>query len=236
MLARTNAQLGPLRRALARQNIPVAAASEVGLLRRPEIAAVQESWPRDARLASCVADTRQWLRDGPDAAGDPGGLAAVDTPEARANVEALLEFAEDHLSLDPDATVNSFTTALRADDRLLASSDGVDLTTFHGAKGLEWPIVHLVGMEDGFVPIAHARTAAARAEERRLLHVAVTRAEQELHVLWCDRRELGGQSVDRAPSPWLEAIAGAAGPGPGAVDQLAAVARAREELRSRRGG
>ena len=61
-------------------------------------------------------------------------------------------------------------------------------------------------MEDGFVPIAHARTAAARAEERRLLHVAVTRAEQELHVMWCDRRDLGGESVDREPSPWLEAI------------------------------
>ena len=235
VLARTNAQLEPLRKALLRQNIPVAATSEAGLLRRPEIAAVQEAWSRDARLAPCVADTRQWLRDAPTPVQDPGGLAALDTPEARANVEAFLEFAEDHLSLDPDATVNSFTTALRADDRLLASSDGVDLMTFHGAKGLEWPIVHLVGMEDGFVPIAHARTAGARAEERRLLHVAVTRAEQELHVLWCDRRDLGGETMDREPSPWLKAIAGAAGPRPGVVDQLAAVARAREELRSRRG-
>jgi len=234
VLARTNAQLEPLRRALLRQNIPVAATSEAGLLRRPEIAAVQEAWSRDARLASCVADTRQWLRDAPSLAEDPGGPAALDTPAARANVEAFLDFAEDHLSLDPDANVNSFTTALRADDRLLASSDGVDLMTFHGAKGLEWPIVHLVGMEEGFVPIAHARTAEARAEERRLLHVAVTRAAQELHVLWCDRRKLGGEIVDRQPSPWLEAIAGAAGPGPSAVDQLAFVTRAREELRSRR--
>ena len=235
VLARTNAQLEPLRKALARQSIPVAASSEASLLRRPEITAVQEAWSRDARLASCLADTRQWLRDAPNAAGDPGRLAALDTPEARGNVESLLEFAEDHLSLDPDATVNSFNTALRADDRLLASSEGVDLMTFHAAKGLEWPIVHLVGLEDGFVPVAHARTAAARAEERRLLHVAVTRAEHELHVLWCDRRELGGQSVNREPSPWLAAIAGAAGPGPDAVDQLAAIARAREELRSRRG-
>ncbi len=202
VLARTNAQLEPLRRALLRQGIPVAATSEAALLRRPEIAAVQQAWSRSAPLASCVADARQWLRESPDASENP----ALDTPEARANVEAFLEFAEDHLSLDPDATVNSFTTALRADDRLLASSDGVNLTTFHGAKGLEWPIVHLVGIEDGFVPIAHARTAAARAEERRLLHVAATRAERELHVLWCDRRELGGKSMDRKPSPWLSAF------------------------------
>ncbi len=205
VLARTNAQLEPLRKALLRQGIPVAASSEAGLLRRPEIAAVLQSWSRSAPLASCVADARQLLGDTPGAA-DMGNNPALDTPEARANVEAFLAFADDHLSLDPDATVNDFTIALRADDRLLASSDGVNLTTFHGAKGLEWPIVHLVGIEDGFVPIAHARTAAARAEERRLLHVAATRAERELHVLWCDRRELGSRSVDRQPSPWLSAF------------------------------
>ena len=235
VLARTNAQLEPLRKALLRQNIPVAATREASLLRRPEIEAVVEAWSRDSRLASCVADTRQWLRDASDVAENRGGLAPVDTPEARANVEALLDFAEDHLSLDPDATVDSFTTALRADDRLLASSDGVDLLTFHGAKGLEWPVVHLVGLEDGFVPVAHARTAAARAEERRLLHVAVTRAEQELHVLWCDRRELGGESVERAPSPWLENIASPEATSASSVNPREAIARARQELRARGG-
>ncbi len=234
VLARTNAQLEPLRKALRRQNIPIAAASEASLIRRPEIAAVLAAWTPGASLVTCVADTRQWLRDPAGTGADAGRPAAPDTPETRANIEAFLEFAEDHLSLDPDSTVNAFTTALRSDGRLTASSDGVDLITFHAAKGLEWPIVHLVGMEDGFVPIAHARTAAARAEERRLLHVAVTRAEQELHVLWCDRRELGGKDVDREPSPWLSAIAEASGPGPGAVDHREAIARARQELRSRR--
>ena len=238
VLARTNALLEPLRRALLRQNIPVAAAGEGSLIRRPEIAALLKAWSPGASLASCVADTRQELRDPTDARPDPGSLTApahtADTPQARANIGTFLEFAEDHLSLDPDSTVHSFTIALRADSRLAPTSDGVDLMTFHAAKGLEWPIVHLVGMEDGFVPIAHARTAAARAEERRLLHVAVTRAEQELHILWCDRRDLGGQTVDRDPSPWLEAIAEAAGPGPGAVDPREALARARQELRSRR--
>ena len=235
VLARTNAQLEPLRRALRRQNIPVTAAAEASLIRRPEIAAVLGAWNPGASLVDCVADTRQWLRDPVDTSADPGRMVALDTPEARANVEAFLEFAEDHLSLDPDSAVNSFTTALRADSRLTASWDGVDLMTFHAAKGLEWPIVHLVGMEDGLVPIAHARTAAARAEERRLLHVAVTRAEQELHVLWCDRRDLGGQTVDREPSPWLKSIAEASDPAPGAADHREAIARARQQLRSSRG-
>ncbi|MXZ98187.1 MAG: ATP-dependent helicase [Acidimicrobiaceae bacterium] len=208
VLARTNAQLDPLRKALVRQNIPVATVSEGSLLRRPEIAALREAWAAGASLASCAADARQRLREPADAGGDPQKPAAPDTPEARASVEAFLDFAEDHLSLDPDSTVGAFITALRADSRLAPSSDGVDLMTFHAAKGLEWPVVHLVGLEDGLVPIAHARTAAARAEERRLLHVAVTRAEQELHVLWCDRRDLGGKTVEREPSPWLEAIGG----------------------------
>ena len=249
VLARTNAQLDPLRRALVRQSIPVSAASEAGLIRRPEVAAVLEAWTTGAGLAACVADTRQWLRDpagldaapgsaaGRDRGAAPGPTAGLDGEEARANVESLLEFAEDHLSLDPDSTVGAFTAALRGDSRLTPRSDGVSLMTFHAAKGLEWPIVHLVGMEDGLVPIAHARTAAARAEERRLLHVAVTRAEQELHVLWCDRRDLGGQTVERAPSPWLEAIAAAADAASGAdADIRATIAQARQQLRSSRKG
>ena len=216
VLARTNAQLEPLRRSLLRQNIPVAAASERSLIRRPEITALLREWPADASLASCVAEADQKLQDPAPTDSQSGSLAAgagvADTPEARATVEAFLEFANDHLTLDPDASVRSFRTALRADDRAAAPSDGVDLMTFHAAKGLEWPIVHIVGLEDGFVPIAHARTAAARAEERRLLHVAVTRAEQELHVLWCDRRDMGGATVDREPSPWLQAIGSSKSP------------------------
>ena len=233
VLARTNAQLEPLRRALIRHNIPVAAPTERSMIRRPEIETLLRAWPADASLASCVAKTAQELRDF-EFAGTPPGSAHSGSPDERAAVEAFLEFANDHLVLDPDSSVGAFRITLRADDRAAAPADGVDLMTFHAAKGLEWPIVHIVGMEDGFVPIAHARTGAALAEERRLLHVAVTRAEQELHILWCDRRDLGGESVDRQPSPWLTAIAEPADAGPGAVDPREAIARARREIRAQR--
>jgi DNA helicase-2/ATP-dependent DNA helicase PcrA len=59
------------------------------------------------------------------------------------------------------------------------------------------------------VPIARADTTAERHEERRLLYVALTRAEESLELSWARRRTLGTRAVGRAPSPWLAPIAAA---------------------------
>jgi DNA helicase-2/ATP-dependent DNA helicase PcrA len=87
-------------------------------------------------------------------------------------------------------------------------ADAVELATFHRAKGLEWTSVSVVGLEEGFVPIIYAESEAARAEERRLLYVALTRASQQLHCSWARSRTMGrGRTVERQPSPWLAAVA-----------------------------
>ncbi len=84
----------------------------------------------------------------------------------------------------------------------------VELATFHRAKGLEWAIVFVIGLEDGYVPIAYAGNESARAEERRLLYVALTRASRELHCSWARLRRIGqGRRRQREPSPWLSAVA-----------------------------
>jgi ATP-dependent DNA helicase UvrD/PcrA len=83
----------------------------------------------------------------------------------------------------------------------------VTMATFHAAKGLEWPVVHLAGLEDGLVPIAHARTQAQRAEEARLLYVAMTRAEDELRCTWAASRTFGGKAAERRMTPWLAGLA-----------------------------
>lgn len=94
----------------------------------------------------------------------------------------------------------------------------VELATFHRAKGLEWTSVCVTGLEDGYVPIVHAGTAAARAEERRLLYVALTRASRELHCSWARTRASGtGRKAERRPSPWLAPIEHVARQGSGRI-------------------
>jgi DNA helicase-2/ATP-dependent DNA helicase PcrA len=84
----------------------------------------------------------------------------------------------------------------------------VTLSSFHRSKGLQWRAVWVAGLEAGLVPIAYATSPAALAEERRLLYVALTRAERELYCSWANKRRAGnGAALRREPSPWLPALA-----------------------------
>jgi DNA helicase II / ATP-dependent DNA helicase PcrA len=93
----------------------------------------------------------------------------------------------------------------RRDDDVSAR-DRVVLTTFHRAKGLQWPTVIVLGLAAGLMPIASAQTPAAVEEERRLLYVALTRSEEELWCSWFEDSGSGSAAATRGPSPWLEAI------------------------------
>jgi len=104
---------------------------------------------------------------------------------------------------------DTVTSAIRGEP-----GGGVELATFHRAKGLEWEVVHVVGLEEGFVPIVHATTPQALAEERRLLYVALTRAGRVLECSWARSRTMGsGRARDRRPSPWVADLSGACTPG-----------------------
>ena len=83
--------------------------------------------------------------------------------------------------------------------------DRVVLTTFHRAKGLQWPTVIVLGLGAGLMPIASAQTPAAIDEERRLLYVALTRSEEELWCSWYEDAGSGARGI-RGPSPWLATI------------------------------
>ncbi len=89
------------------------------------------------------------------------------------------------------------------DDLDVDEADGaVSLLTFHGAKGREWPVVVVAGAEDGLIPHSSAVSAPQRAEEARLMYVAITRAVDRLVITRSESRN-GSKTK---PSPWLEAV------------------------------
>jgi DNA helicase-2/ATP-dependent DNA helicase PcrA len=102
------------------------------------------------------------------------------------------------------------------DDLEPDDSGAVSVLTFHAAKGREWSAVLVTGVEAGLVPHNGSTAPAQRAEEARLLHVALTRASEDLVVTWAASR--GGAPTQ--PSPWVEALEAAivaqppAGPSP----------------------
>jgi DNA helicase-2/ATP-dependent DNA helicase PcrA len=156
------------------------------------------------------------------------------TEERAANLVELVRLGREYLSLDPDGGIPGFmgwlTSALRGEDR--SGGDAVEIVTFHAAKGLEWPVVHVAGLEEGFVPIHHSKDDPdAVEEERRLLYVALTRARDQLHCTWARSRQFGSRSLNRKPSPWLDVISTTVGSGPVEVDRREGAARARAARR-----
>jgi len=86
------------------------------------------------------------------------------------------------------------------------ASEHVNLMTLHAAKGLEFPVVFVVGCEDGLVPLQHGGEAADVDEERRLFYVAMTRAKERLYLVRSGKRMLFGEVRTTRPSPFLTDI------------------------------
>ncbi|MCB1307957.1 MAG: UvrD-helicase domain-containing protein [Leptospiraceae bacterium] len=85
-----------------------------------------------------------------------------------------------------------------------AATDFLYLMTLHNAKGLEFPVVFITGMEEGFIPHSLSVDEGGLEEERRLMYVGITRAREHLFLSSCRRRRVFGQYQDRLPSRFLE--------------------------------
>lgn len=86
-------------------------------------------------------------------------------------------------------------------------SDYVQLMTLHSAKGLEFPLVFMVGVEEGLFPHSESAMIAEQlAEERRLAYVGITRAEKKLHISYAEKRRLYGETTYPRPSRFIEEI------------------------------
>ncbi len=129
-------------------------------------------------------------------------LEQENTPEAEARVENLNELMNAAAeAVERGETVTDFLdhAALVADSDALDQTAQVTLMTIHNAKGLEFPVVFLAGLEEGLFP--HSRSLlneAAMEEERRLCYVGMTRAEKRLVISWAKyRRRFGGGEQER---------------------------------------
>ncbi|MDH6463513.1 uncharacterized protein (TIGR00375 family) [Micromonospora sp. A200] len=210
VLYRTDAQAAPIVDALARANIPVQKRSHDRLRDRPGVTAIARelrhadgldgSLPARVRLAGQVLAERF-------AVPTLDGAAAVRPEDVRTAVDLLTPLAR-RCGDDLGLFLSQLATGAEV-DALDPRAEAVTLLTLHAAKGLEFPVVFLVGAEDGLLPLRWPGTEPdddAVAEERRLFFVGLTRAQDRLYVSHAARRVRHGSERDCRPSPFLDVI------------------------------
>lgn len=160
----------------------------------------------DGKNAGVVLD--QWLREmdfhewlmrqcktdkEKDARREGVGTTIASITEAMNNGKKLGDFL-DRTALDAE----------KEDD--LDKKSGVTLITLHAAKGLEYPVVFLVGLEEGILPHKRSIEEGTRDEERRLLYVGITRAKERMTMTYCSTRVKWGKEEGCEPSSFLQEL------------------------------
>ena len=130
--------------------------------------------------------------------------------ERIANIGEVVGAAVEYDKVHPDGDIVGFLelTAILGDvDRWEQRDDRVSLMTLHAAKGLEFPVVFIVGVEDGLVPLIRSQDEDPDIEEeRRLLYVGITRAEERLHLSHVSSRQRFGRAQRSVPSRFLREL------------------------------
>jgi DNA helicase-2/ATP-dependent DNA helicase PcrA len=205
VLVRMNAQVAPIEDALTRAGVPYRVRG-IRFYDRPEVRGavdvLRRAAPEATGPALVGAVTALWRRS-------LGYGEAADGPEARERtasldtiVDILVDLARDRPDLDGEAFLAELRR--RAADERAGEADGVNLLTYHRAKGLEWDAVFLPMLEEGSLPIRQALDdEAALAEEGRLLYVGITRARRHLALSWAGLREVRGRDSRRERSRFL---------------------------------
>jgi DNA helicase-2/ATP-dependent DNA helicase PcrA len=128
------------------------------------------------------------------------------------NIHELATVAQDYINVEPRTGLGTFLEeiALVADaDEYDAGSEAVTMITLHAAKGLEFPVVFMVGMEDGICPHQRSFDDTERMEEeRRLCYVGITRAKERLSFTYAFTRRMMGSTTTGTPSRYLAEIPG----------------------------
>jgi DNA helicase-2/ATP-dependent DNA helicase PcrA len=220
VLVRTNAQIEPIEASLTRADVPFRVRG-LAYFKRPEVRAAIDSIRRSARLgdatgpALVAAIRAAWARDlGFEDGVDERGNEARERAAAMATLGAIIDdLAAASPALSRDELLGELTRRATAEQAAVDADDatgGVELVTYHRAKGLEWDAVFLPMLEEGSLPIRQAfDDDTALDEERRLLYVGITRARVHLALSWAERRDGRGavaRGGARRPSRFLAGL------------------------------
>jgi DNA helicase II / ATP-dependent DNA helicase PcrA len=181
--------------ALADHNVPLADLLRMIVVETGFVEALKDE---GAEGEERIANTEELIAGAADLqaridAGDPDLLADVEDAESFRPLDLFL------------ARVALVTDADQHDPR----AEAISLMTLHNAKGLEFPVVFLAGLEEGLFPLSRVFDEPEQLEEeRRLFYVGITRAERKLYLSFARRRRRGREWLDSVPSSFLEAIPG----------------------------
>ncbi|MDP9074353.1 MAG: ATP-dependent helicase [Actinomycetota bacterium] len=230
VLAPTARQLDAVAAALTARRVPFERAGS-SLLSRPEVERVLNrlssldgarlGWPlgtlfddiddlceRSAREVP-LDDPAGW--DGLDADGVPVARGLSDDDPKfianKASLDTFVQLLDEFLKALPDGDLEAFEGWAEADMAKREAGlrgNAVALSSIHRAKGMEWPVVFVIGCIDGALPNWRDRTQPAEDESRRLAYVALTRASDELQCTWSKTRlARSGRIEETRPSPFL---------------------------------
>ncbi|MEZ5091661.1 ATP-dependent DNA helicase UvrD2 [Nocardioides sp.] len=217
VLLRINAQTEPFEDALAARGIPYVVRGAARFFDRAEVRQAVTLLRGAARAGasedpvsppepSTVADQTRavlagmgWTLEAPTGRGQ-----ARDRWES---LQALVDLAAEWQGEAGASGLGGFVADLdrRAGEQHAPVADGVTLATLHAAKGLEWDVVFVCGLQEGTLPIVYADGPEAVEEERRLLYVGMTRARRDLALSWALARNPGGRA-SRKPSRFLDGL------------------------------
>ena len=202
VLYRVNGQSEVFEAALADQKVDYQLRGGERFFNRPEIARAMTALRAESNSASredkstfeLVTDVCRslgWTAREPDAAG-----AERDRWESLSALIAMLA------EMPEGSSLAQFAAEL--DERKRSQHEPVKPAVTLSTKGLEWSHVFIVGVTEGYLPIAYAGTAAEIAEEKRLFYVAITRAKRKLSISWSKRDNNSGR--EREPSRFLSLV------------------------------
>ena len=135
----------------------------------------------------------------------------IETADNRVrNLKDLMVDLDSDPALPPAERLQTFLEEVTLDsdreDEKEKTGDAVTLITMHSCKGLEFPHVQVVGLEDGLLPHTRSKVEGTLDEERRLFYVAITRAKLTLRLSYCLGRKKYGQNMPCHPSPFLKEL------------------------------